>query len=361
MKTKLLIIDRDGTIIREPSDFQIDSFEKLEFMPGVFTWLGKIANELDFKLIMATNQDGLGTESFPEASFWGPHNLMLKTLKSQEIEFDEVLIDKSFEEEQKSTRKPRTGMFKDYLNENFDLENSFVIGDRPTDAQLAINLGCKSIQFENKTQSIANYTVSNWEEIYNLLKGSRRASVTRKTNETEITVSVNLDTDGKSSISTGIGFFDHMLEQIARHAGIELSISCIGDLTVDEHHSIEDVAITFGKAVKEAIGIKKGIARYGFALPMDDSWAKVLLDLGGRPYFKWKCKFKREKIGDLPTEMLPHFFESLAFALEANIHIKAKGKNEHHKAEAIFKAFAKALMQAKAIEGNSLPSTKGII
>lgn len=356
---KLLIIDRDGTLIKEPTDFQVDSFEKLELQPGVIRWLGKIVRETDYQLIMATNQDGLGTDSFPQETFWGPHNLLMKTLEGEGIVFDDILIDRSFEEENSPNRKPRTGMFQKYLNGDFNLAESFVIGDRITDLQLAKNLGAKSIFITSNLTKEADFCVSNWEEIYGIVKPQRVASVIRKTNETNISTTVNLEGNAVGKISTGMGFLDHMLEQIARHAGIGLSVQCTGDLHVDEHHTIEDIAITLGEAIKQALGDKIGIERYGFALPMDDCNAKVLLDLGGRPYFMWKAKFKREKIGEMATELLPHFFQSLSYSLSANIHIKAKGKNEHHKAEAIFKTFARALMQAVRIDGSELPSTKG--
>jgi imidazoleglycerol-phosphate dehydratase/histidinol-phosphatase len=360
-REKLLIIDRDGTLICEPSDFQIDSFAKLQFIPEVITWLGRIVRELDYTLIMATNQDGLGTSSFPEETFWGPHNFILKTFENEGIYFSEVLIDSSFEHEGKDTRKPGIGMFSKYLNGQFDLQNSYVIGDRLTDLQLATNLGAKSIFFSANSDDRAALSTNYWKKIYQFLKGERKASVVRKTNETDISVTVNLDNEGESQISTGIGFFDHMLQQIARHAGIQLTILCNGDLQVDEHHTVEDVAIALGEAINVALGNKRGIARYGFSLPMDESYAQVLIDLGGRPFFIWKCKFKRERIGDLPTELISHFFISISYSLKANIHIKAKGANEHHKAEAIFKAFAKSLKQAIAVDGENLPTTKGII
>jgi imidazoleglycerol-phosphate dehydratase/histidinol-phosphatase len=360
-REKLLIIDRDGTLISEPSDFQVDSFEKLQFIPEVITWLGRIVRELDYILIMATNQDGLGTSSFPEETFWGPHNLLVKTLEGEGIFFDEVLIDKSFDFEGKDTRKPATGMFLKFLNGQFDLPNSYVIGDRLTDVQLATNLGTKSIYFSNESSNIAALSTTSWNDIYNHLKGERKATIVRKTNETDISIAVNLDNEGESQISTGLGFFDHMLQQIARHAGIQLSILCNGDLQVDEHHTVEDVAIALGDAINVALGNKRGIARYGFSLPMDESNAQVLIDLSGRPFFIWKCKFKRERIGELPTELISHFFSSISYSLKANIHIKAKGTNEHHKAEAIFKAFAKSLKQAIAVESSVLPTTKGVL
>ena len=359
---KLLIIDRDGTLIKEPPvDYQIDSFEKLELMPGAIRWLGKIAREMDYEFIMATNQDGLGTSSFPEDTFLGPHNLLMKTLEGEGIVFSNILIDRSFDEDNSPSRKPRTGMFGKYLDGSYDLENSFVIGDRPTDVELAKNLGVKSILIGNAEGGNADYCVANWEAIYQAVKPLRRATVTRKTNETDITITVDLDNKLDGGINTGVGFLDHMIEQIDRHAGIGVSVKCIGDLHVDEHHTVEDIAIALGEAIKKALGNKVGIGRYGFALPMDDCEAKVLLDLGGRPYFKWKVKFKREKIGDMATELIPHFFQSLSFSLAANLHLKAKGDNEHHKVEALFKAFARCLRQAVRIEGNELPSTKGAI
>lgn len=359
---KLLIIDRDGTLIKEPPvDYQIDSFEKLELMPEAIRWLGKIAREMDYELIMATNQDGLGTSSFPEDTFWGPHNLLMKTLEGEGINFSDILIDRSFDEDNSPNRKPRTGMFSKYLNGSYDLKNSFVIGDRPTDMELAKNLGAKSILLGNGENCNADFCTTNWKEIYQAVKPLRRATVNRKTNETDISVTVDLDTKLDGGISTGVGFLDHMIDQIDRHAGIGISVKCSGDLNVDEHHTVEDIAIALGEAIKQALGNKAGIGRYGFALPMDDCEAKVLLDLGGRPYFKWKAKFNREKIGDMATELIPHFFQSISYSLAANLHITAKGENEHHKAEAIFKAFARALKQAVRIEGRELPSTKGVI
>lgn len=359
---KLLIIDRDGTLIKEPPvDYQIDSFEKLELMPGVIRWLGKIAREMDYELIMATNQDGLGTDSFPEESFWGPHNLLIKTLEGEGIVFSDMLMDCSFDKDNSPNRKPRTGMFGKYVNGSYDLENSYVIGDRATDVELAKNLSTKSILIGNNQECNADFCVDSWELVYQAVKPLRKATVTRKTNETNITVTVDLDSKLDGKIDTGVGFLDHMIEQIDRHAGIGVSVKCVGDLHVDEHHTVEDIAIALGEAIKQALGSKAGIGRYGFALPMDDCQAQVLLDLGGRPYFKWKSKFKREKIGDMSTELIEHFFQSISYSLAANLHISAKGKNEHHKAEAIFKAFARTLRQAVRIEGNDLPSTKGVI
>ncbi len=367
---KVLFIDRDGTIIWEPPDtFQIDSFDKLKFLPGVITWLGKIARELDYELVMVTNQDGLGTESYPEHTFWPVHNLMMQTLASEGIQFAEVCIDKTFEYENKPTRKPNTGMLTKYLSGSYDLENSFVIGDRLTDVKLAKNLGAKSILMKNydKTEGWENeidVVVENWEEIYNFIKlPERKVSHTRNTNETQITVELNLDGKGQASISTGIAFFDHMLEQIAKHGSIDLNINAKGDLHIDEHHTIEDIGIALGEAFLKALSNKKGIERYGFLLPMDDCLAQVAIDFGGRSWIVWDAEFKREKIGEMPTEMFFHFFKSFSDAAKCNLNIKAEGQNEHHKIEAIFKGFAKAIKIAVKRDSNNmnLPSTKGIL
>jgi len=367
---KVLFIDRDGTIIWEPPDtFQIDSFDKLKFLPGVITWLGKIAREFDYELVMVTNQDGLGTESYPEHTFWPVHNLMMQTLASEGIQFAEVCIDKTFEYENKPTRKPNTGMLTKYLSGSYDLENSFVIGDRLTDVKLAKNLGAKSILMKNydKTEGWENeidVVVENWEEIYNFIKlPERKVSHTRNTNETQITVELNLDGKGQASISTGIAFFDHMLEQIAKHGSIDLNINAKGDLHIDEHHTIEDIGIALGEAFLKALSNKKGIERYGFLLPMDDCLAQVAIDFGGRSWIVWDAEFKREKIGEMPTEMFFHFFKSFSDAAKCNLNIKAEGQNEHHKIEAIFKGFAKAIKIAVKRDSNNmnLPSTKGIL
>jgi imidazoleglycerol-phosphate dehydratase/histidinol-phosphatase len=371
-----LFIDRDGTIIKEPPvNFQIDSLEKLEFIPGAICNLARIAKHLDFELIMVTNQDGLGTSSFPEEDFWPAHNKMLNTLKGEGIEFSEIHIDRSFPEENATTRKPRTGMLKQYISGNYDMENSFVIGDRLSDVELAKNLGCKAILMKEKTeglpllekQKLENqcvlYSVS-WEEIANFLFiKERTATVERNTSETKVKISLNLDGTGRCNISTGLGFFDHMLEQIGRHSGCDLDIMVEGDLHVDEHHTLEDTALALGEAFKKALGDKRGIERYGFSLPMDDCMAHVAVDFGGRPWLVWKAKFKREKIGDLPTEMFMHFFKSFSDAAAANLYIKAKGTNEHHKIEAIFKAFARAIKAAikKDPLSMQLPSTKGAL
>ncbi len=361
---KVLFIDRDGTLVIEPpDDFQLDSFEKLEFYPAVFQNLARIVKELDYMLVMVSNQDGLGTASFPEEEFRPVHNKIIRAFENEGIEFSEILIDKSFPEDNSPYRKPGTGMLKHYMTGDYDLANSFVIGDRHTDIQLAENLGCKSIFLNKKQNKDATLTTSSWEEIYQLLAAEpRKARVVRNTSETKITIGVNLDGAGKSSISTGIGFFDHMLEQIARHGNMDLDILVQGDLHIDEHHTIEDTAIALGEAFLKALGSKKGIERYGFLLPMDDCLAQVALDFGGRPWLVWQVEFKREMIGDMPSEMFMHFFKSFSDNAKCNLNIKAEGQNEHHKIEAVFKAFAKALKMAVAKTNNySIPSTKGIL
>ncbi|MEG0926839.1 bifunctional histidinol-phosphatase/imidazoleglycerol-phosphate dehydratase HisB [Chryseobacterium sp.] len=360
---KVLFIDRDGTLIIEPpTDFQVDSLEKLEFYPGVFQNLFKIANELDYELVMVTNQDGLGTESFPLEDFLKPHEKMLKTFENEGIIFSDILIDKSFEHEGLPTRKPGTGMLSKYIYGNYDLENSYVIGDRVTDIQLAKNLGSKAIFLNQNFNEEASLVTTGWNEIYLFLKdGMRRARVSRKTNETEIDIEVNIDGNGNSEISTGLHFFDHMLEQIARHGNMDLTIKVNGDLAVDEHHTIEDTGIVLGEAIVKALGKKKGIERYGFLLPMDDCLSQVAIDFGGRPWLVWDAEFKREKIGDVPTEMFFHFFKSFTDSSRSNLNIKAEGDNEHHKIESIFKAFAKAVKMAvnQSDANYGLPSTKG--
>jgi imidazoleglycerol-phosphate dehydratase/histidinol-phosphatase len=380
MSKKVLFIDRDGTIIMEPPvTNQLDAFSKLEFYPHVFEFLSKIVKELDYELAMVTNQDGLGTDVFPEEAFWPLQNFVVKTFKEQGIEFSEIFIDRTFPHENKSTRKPGTGMLVQYIgSENYDLENSFVIGDRLTDVELAKNLGAKAI-FINNFQELGTteITVSHddlkkvialetqkWEDIYNFLKQPQRKIIhVRNTNETKIEVVINLDGTGESDIQTGIGFFDHMLDQVARHSGMDLKIHCQGDLHIDEHHTIEDVALAFGEAVLKALGDKRGIERYGFLLPMDDSLAQVAIDFGGRNWLVWDVDFKREKIGEMPTEMFYHFFKSFTDASKSNLNVKAEGSNEHHKAEAIFKAFAKSIKMAIRRDplNNSLPTTKGVL
>ncbi|XOV68203.1 MAG: bifunctional histidinol-phosphatase/imidazoleglycerol-phosphate dehydratase HisB [Fluviicola sp.] len=361
---KVLFIDRDGTLVIEPPvDYQLDSLEKLEFYPGVFQWLSRIVKELDFELVMVTNQDGLGTDSFPEDTFWPAQNKIIQAFENEGIKFSEILIDKSFPEDNAPTRKPRTGLLNAYIYGNYDLEKSYVIGDRETDVELAENLGARGIFIgENCSRKTALETTS-WETIYQFLKQQPRvASQERITNETQISVTVNLDGNGQSTINTGLGFFDHMLEQISRHGNIDLNIQVNGDLDIDEHHTMEDVAIVLGGTLLEALGNKKGIERYGFLLPMDDCLAQVALDFGGRPWLVWDAEFKREKIGDVPTEMFMHFFKSLSDSAKCNVNIKAEGDNEHHKIESIFKAFAKALkMAVKQTNENNIPSTKGVL
>jgi imidazoleglycerol-phosphate dehydratase/histidinol-phosphatase len=360
---KVLFIDRDGTLVIEPPiDFQLDSLEKLEFYPRVFQWLSKIAIELDYELVMVTNQDGLGTDSFPEETFWPAHNKMLHAFKNEGIEFSEVVIDKSFPEDNAPTRKPRTGLLNRYIYGDYDLANSYVIGDRATDIELAINLKAQGIFLGNEnTEAVLSTT--QWSTIYEYLKAiPRTGNVNRTTKETAINVIVNLDGTGQSKLETGIGFFDHMLEQIAKHGNLDLEVSVKGDLEIDEHHTIEDVAITLGEAFLSALGNKKGIERYGFLLPMDDCLAQVSIDFGGRPWLVWETEFKRELVGEMPTEMFMHFFKSFSDAAKCNLNINAKGDNEHHKIEAIFKAFAKALKMAVSKTGNySIPSTKGTL
>ncbi|KMQ68357.1 imidazoleglycerol-phosphate dehydratase [Chryseobacterium sp. FH2] len=360
---KVLFIDRDGTLIIEPPvDFQVDSLEKLEFYPKVIQNLSKIAKELDYELIIITNQDGLGTDKFPLDNFVKPQEKMLKTFENEGIIFNEILIDKSFEHENLPTRKPRTGLLEKYIYGDYDLENSFVIGDRITDIQLAKNLGSKAIFINKIYNKNAELTTESWDEIYQYLKQiPRKAKVLRRTHETEIEVEVNLDGKGNSEISTGLYFFDHMLEQISRHGNLDLKIKVNGDLQVDEHHTIEDTGIVLGEAVLKALGKKKGIERYGFLLPMDDCLSQVAIDFGGRPWLVWNVNFNREKIGDVPTEMFFHFFKSFTDSAKCNVNIKAEGENEHHKIESVFKAFAKAVKMAvnQTDQNFNLPSTKG--
>jgi imidazoleglycerol-phosphate dehydratase / histidinol-phosphatase len=376
---KVLFIDRDGTIVLEPEGYQLDSLEKLEFYPKAFQYLAKIATELDFELAMVTNQDGLGTDSFPEDTFWPTQNFILKAFQNEGVLFDDIFIDRSFPEENAPTRKPRTGMLTKYIdNPNYDLANSFVLGDRLTDVELAKNLGAKAI-FMNTTDGAGSNEISakreeldatialqstDWKAIYEFLKlEERTASITRKTHETDIYIKLNLDGTGKSSIDTGIAFFDHMLDQISRHGQMDLDIKVVGDLEVDEHHTIEDTAIALGEVYAKALGNKLGIERYGFCLPMDDCLAQVAIDFGGRNWLIWETEFKREMVGKMPTEMFFHFFKSFSDGAKANINIKAEGDNEHHKIEAIFKAFAKAIKVAvkRDTEKMILPSTKGML
>jgi imidazoleglycerol-phosphate dehydratase/histidinol-phosphatase len=369
---KVLFIDRDGTLIVEPPDEQIDSLEKLEFIPGIFTWLGKIARETGFELVMVTNQDGLGTDKFPESTFWPSQQKIIKAMENEGIQFSSVFIDRSFPHENKPTRKPGTGLLTNYMTSDYDLQNSYVIGDRLSDIELAKNLGSNGILIndgslnkllqEKNLASSCSLVTQTWENIYSYLVMSPRiATVKRTTKETDISIVINLDGNGKSKINTGLAFFDHMLDQLARHGNIDLDISVKGDLHIDEHHTIEDTALALGEAFYKAIGDKRGIERYGFSLPMDDCLAQVALDFGGRPWLVWECEFKREKIGEMPTEMFFHFFKSFSDTAKCNLNIKAEGTNEHHKIEAVFKACSKAMKMAVKREGNQLPTTKGIL
>jgi len=367
---KALFIDRDGTLIIEPPvTFQVNSLEEMVFLPGVIRNLNKIATELDYELVMVTNQDGLGTDSNPLTRFELIQNKMLQILEGEGIKFKAIFIDDSFEKDNKPTRKPGTAMLTGYMNGEYDLKNSYVIGDRLTDVKLAKNLGAKSIFIKNNNNSVSpenkiDLIANDWEEIYNYLKlPERKISHSRKTKETDIEIELNLDGSGKSTISTGLAFFDHMLEQISKHGNLDLVVKAKGDLHIDEHHTIEDVGIALGETFAKALGDKRGIERYGFCLPMDDCLAQVALDFGGRNWIVWEAEFKREKIGEMPTEMFFHFFKSFSDASKSNLNIKAEGQNEHHKIEAIFKAFAKAMKIAVKRDANnmSLPSTKGML
>ena len=361
---KVLFIDRDGTLIIEPPvDYQVDSLEKLEFYPKVFQYLSRIARELEYELVMVTNQDGLGTASFPEESFWPAHNKMLRAFENEGIYFSDILIDRSFEHQQLPTRKPGTAMLSHYMKGGYDLQNSYVIGDRKTDLQLARNLGCKAIYLNREKCSDAVLSTTDWGEIYAFLKQEpRRGVVRRSTSETDVFVEVNLDGSGKSEITTGLGFFDHMLDQIARHGKVDLTIRVKGDLHIDEHHTVEDTAIALGEAFLQALGKKKGIARYGFLLPMDDCLAQVAIDFGGRPWLVWNVDLTREMIGDVPAEMFLHFFKSFSDNARCNLNIKAEGHNDHYKVEAIFKAFARSVrMAVERGEEGGIPSTKGVL
>lgn len=360
---KVLFIDRDGTIIEEPEDEQVDSLEKLQFLPGVITALAGIVKETDYELVMVTNQDGLGTNSFPEEDFWPSHNKMLHILEGEGIRFAEIFIDRSLPSENAPSRKPGTALLIKYLAQGVDLKSSFVIGDRFSDLQLAKNLGCNAILVNTEKHPDALFNTRDWSDIYNYLrKLPRRAEIVRKTSETSVKAEINLDGSGKNSISTGISFFDHMLEQIARHGGIDLTIEASGDLKVDSHHTIEDVAIVLGEAVSRALGTKKGIGRYGFMLPMDDSLAQVAVDFSGRSWLEWDVNFNCENIGEVPSEMFSHFFKSFSDNAKCNINISATGNNGHHKIEAIFKAFARAIKMAfNKSDDFSLPSTKGTL
>lgn len=380
---KILFLDRDGCIIVEPQpDQQVDSLEKLEFLPGAITALARIARELDYALVLVTNQDGLGTESFPESTFWPAHQKMLRTLENEGVHFEAVHIDRSFGHSPSPGRKPGTAMLEAYLNGAVDLAQSYVIGDRLTDLLLAKNLGARGILLREGTAAAAEgqaaiaghaglsgggtvaLVASGWAQIYDFLAlPPRRAQHRRATRETDIRIDLNLDGTGQSSIHTGLGFFDHMLDQLARHGGLDLHIETKGDLHIDEHHTIEDTALALGEAFHQALGDKRGIDRYGFCLPMDDALAQVALDFGGRPWLVWQADFQREKIGDVPTEMFHHFFKSFSDAARCNLNIQVSGQNEHHKIEAIFKAFARAIQMAvKRTPGNrELPTTKGVL
>ena len=380
MAKRVLFIDRDGTLINEaPPTYQLDSFEKLTFYPHMFEYMTRIARELDYELVMITNQDGLGTPAFPEDTFWPLHNLVMKSLEGEDIFFNAVFIDRTYPHENAPTRKPGTGMLTAYLNNpGYDLPNSFVIGDRITDVQLAKNLGCKAIWL-NSDDSLGAAEISDkvaqlqdtialesveWKDIYAFLKlGLRKVSHQRNTNETQVSIALNVDGSGKADIATGLGFFDHMLEQVARHGKMDLKIHTKGDLHIDEHHTIEDTGIALGEAFAKALADKTGMERYGFALPMDEADAKVLVDMGSRNWIVWNAEFKREKIGEVPTEMFFHFFKSFSDAAKCNLNIECNGDNEHHKIEAIFKAFAKALRMAVKRDpmSNYLPSTKGVL
>lgn len=374
MKKKVLFIDRDGTIVIEPPvDYQLDAFEKLEFYPKAIRNLYFIRQKLDFEFAMVTNQDGLGTPSFPEDTFWPVHNLVLNTLRNEGVTFDEIFIDRSFPEDNAPTRKPRTGMLTRYINnEDYDLAGSFVIGDRATDVELAKNLGCKAILLqddkeclkEKNLEEVCSLATTDWDRVAEFLfAGERTAEVQRTTKETDIRIRLNLDGNGTCHINTGLGFFDHMLEQIGKHGGIDLDITVKGDLEVDEHHTIEDTAIALGECIYQALGSKRGIERYGFCLPMDDCLCQVALDFGGRAWLVWDAEFHREKIGDMPTEMFLHFFKSLSDSARMNLNIKAEGQNEHHKIEGIFKALARSIKMAvrRDIYHYEVPSSKGCI
>ncbi|WP_440880821.1 bifunctional histidinol-phosphatase/imidazoleglycerol-phosphate dehydratase HisB [Tenacibaculum sp. C7A-26P2] len=375
---RVLFIDRDGTLIKEPADEQVDSFEKLVFYPKVFQGLGRIAKELDFELVLVTNQDGLGTEVYPENTFWPVQNFVMNTLKEEGIVFTNEIIDRTFAKDNQPTRKPNTGLLTKYFSDEYDLANSFVIGDRLTDVELAKNLNAKAIYINDETyfgsdeitvkrkelDRVIALESNDWNAIYEFLKlEDRSAEITRNTNETKISIQLNLDGTGKSNINTGIGFFDHMLDQIARHGQMDLDIKVIGDLEVDEHHTIEDTAIALGEVFSKALGRKLGVERYGFCLPMDDCLAQVAIDFGGRSWLVWEAQFKREMIGKMPTEMFYHFFKSFTDGAKCNLNIKAEGTNEHHKIEAIFKSFAKAIKVAVKRDTDKmiLPSTKGVL
>ncbi len=365
---KILFLDRDGVLINEvPETFQIDTLEQMVLLPGLIRNLHKIRTQTDYLLVMVTNQDGLGTDVYPQENFDRVQGKLLQILENEGIVFDAIHVDKSFEHENLPTRKPGTAMLTEYLNGSYDLANSYVVGDRKTDIMLAKNLGARAIGIRGllpfgEWEQQAELIVDTWDEIGEyLLRSKRQATVHRKTKETDVLVELEFDGTGRADISTGLGFFDHMLEQIARHGAIGLKIKVLGDLHIDEHHTIEDTGLALGEAFLQALGDKRGIERYGFCLPMDDCLAQVALDFGGRPWLVWEAEFKREKVGDMPTEMFFHFFKSFSDTAKCNLNIKAEGQNEHHKIEAIFKAFAKALKMAVRKEGNALPTTKGVL
>lgn len=361
---RVIFIDRDGTIIREPEDEQVDSLEKLSFLPGAISALARIREETDYELVMVSNQDGLGTPSFPEETFWGAHLKMLEILEGEGVSFDQIFIDRTFPEQMAPTRKPGTAMLSGYLNGKYDLEGSFVIGDRHTDVELAKNLGCRAIYISQDHHEGAELCTSNWAEITShLLRSARNASIFRTTGETSVQAWIDLEGTGRCAANTGIPFLDHMLDQIARHAGIDLSVTARGDLEVDLHHTVEDVALALGTVMRAAVGKGIGMGRYGFALPMDDCAAEVLLDIGGRPYFVWNAEFSGDAVGGIPIGLFRHFFRSLSDQLRCNLHITAYGPDDHHLIESIFKAFARALRKAvkKDVASNELPSTKGMI
>ena len=376
---KVLFLDRDGTLILEPADYQVDHIDKLNFYPGVFRWLGRIVRELDYELVMVTNQDGLGKDSYPEANFWPTHNAMLRALEAEGITFGEQVIDRTFAADNQPTRKPGTALVKHYMTGDYDLANSYVVGDRLTDIQLAKNMGARGVwiatdpelgadeldadQLASLDGTIALRT-TDWEDIYRLLRlASRTASVHRKTKETDIRIDLDLDGTGRTDVQTGLGFFDHMLDQLGRHSGCDLAVHVDGDLHIDEHHTIEDTAIALGEAFAAALGDKLGIERYGFNLVMDESTVDVRLDFGGRPWLVWDCRYTRERIGDMPTEMFEHFFKSFSDGARCNLAIRAEGRNEHHMIEATFKALAKSVKAAKRrdVDNMRLPSTKGVL
>ncbi|MEQ8555104.1 MAG: bifunctional histidinol-phosphatase/imidazoleglycerol-phosphate dehydratase HisB [Cyclobacteriaceae bacterium] len=361
----ILFIDRDGTIIEETEDEKIERIDKLKFLPEVFQYMRKIRHESDYLFVMVTNQDGLGTPSWPDEDFWPVQNFIVEALEREGVKFDAIHIDEHFEKDNHPNRKPGIGMLTGYLNGEYDIKNSYVLGDRLTDVQLAKNLGCQAIHLWGEQVTDSALTTLSWKEIYEfLVQKPRKAAVVRKTKETDITIDINLDGGGKTNIETGIGFFDHMLDQLGKHGGIDLDIKVKGDLHIDEHHTVEDTALALGEAFLKALGGKRGIQRYGFMLPMDDVLAQVAIDFGGRPWLIWEAAFKREKVGELPTELFSHFFKSFSDTAKCNLNIQAEGENEHHKIEAIFKGFAKAIKMAvkkDPDELGSLPSTKGVL